>query len=197
MVEAPNGYMLQAQFLEALCDPLRWEVLRQGHSAKFSKMSELIFAAEQIEDTSHYNWWVPQVDVSSSNTAAQTKPVPPRAWATYTPWPYIVQGQRPRAVCQEWILGSLKSKSIEFKVVSNVDYTNIQLESKLSWRRETIQFNCEFRVGSWSLLLITAVCIIQGMRLFILKKKKVSWTRYLHQFCTEWSESIFVILPQK
>ena len=44
---------------------------------------------------------------------------------------------------------------------------------------------------------LTAVCIIQGMRLFILTKKNVSWTRYLRQFCIEWSESIFVILPQK
>ena len=56
MVEAPNSYMLQACFIEALHNPLRWEVLRQGHSAKFSKMSELIFAAEQIEDVSCYNW---------------------------------------------------------------------------------------------------------------------------------------------
>ena len=58
MVEAPNGYMLQAHFLEALRDPLRWEVLRRGHSAEFSKMSELIFAAEQIEDVSRYKWGV-------------------------------------------------------------------------------------------------------------------------------------------
>ena len=28
MVEAPNGYMLQVRFLEALHDPLRQEVLR-------------------------------------------------------------------------------------------------------------------------------------------------------------------------
>ena len=56
MVEAPNGYMLRACFVEALCDPLRQEVLRRGHSAEFSKMSELVFAAEQIEDMSCYDW---------------------------------------------------------------------------------------------------------------------------------------------
>ena len=28
MVEAPNSYMLRAHFIEALCDPVRWEVLR-------------------------------------------------------------------------------------------------------------------------------------------------------------------------
>ena len=56
MVEAPNGYMLQARFVEALRNPLRWEVLRRGHSTEFSRMSELVFAAEQIEDVSHYDW---------------------------------------------------------------------------------------------------------------------------------------------
>ena len=56
MVEAPNGYMLRAHFIEALREPLKWEVLRHGHSAEFSRMSELVFAAEQIEDMSRYNW---------------------------------------------------------------------------------------------------------------------------------------------
>ena len=54
MVEAPNSYMLQAHFIEALHEPLKQEVLRQGHSAEFSRMSELIFAAEQIEDALCY-----------------------------------------------------------------------------------------------------------------------------------------------
>ena len=53
MVEAPNGYMLRAWILEALCNPLRWEVLR--HLAEFSKMSELIFATEQEEDALRYD----------------------------------------------------------------------------------------------------------------------------------------------
>ena len=56
MVEAPNGYILRARFIEALREPLRQEVLSRGHSAEFSRMSELIFAAEQIEDTLHYDW---------------------------------------------------------------------------------------------------------------------------------------------
>ena len=98
MVEAPNGYMLQAHFVEALHEPLWREVLRQEHSTEFSKMSELVFAAEQIEDVSCYDWGVRRMDALSSNTAAQMKPAPKRAWATYTPWPYAPQGQWPRAV---------------------------------------------------------------------------------------------------
>ena len=55
MVEAPNGYMLQVYFIE---DPLRWEVLRWGHSAKFSRMSELIFAEKMCCTTigEHDEW---------------------------------------------------------------------------------------------------------------------------------------------
>ena len=34
------------------------------------------------------------MDALSGNTAAQTRPVPERAWATYTPQPYAYQGQR-------------------------------------------------------------------------------------------------------
>ena len=56
MVEAPNGYMLRVCFVEALRNPLWQEVLRQGHSTEFSKTSELVFAAEQIEDMSCYDW---------------------------------------------------------------------------------------------------------------------------------------------
>ena len=52
IVEAPNGYMLRVCFVEALRDPLQQEVLRWGHSTEFSKRSELVFAAEQIEDAS-------------------------------------------------------------------------------------------------------------------------------------------------
>ena len=55
MVEPPSGYMLRARFIEALHEPLKWEVLRRGCSAKFSKMSELILAAEQEEDASRYD----------------------------------------------------------------------------------------------------------------------------------------------
>ena len=55
MVEPPSGYMLRARFIEALREPLKREVLRQGCSAEFSKMSELILAAEQEEDMSQYD----------------------------------------------------------------------------------------------------------------------------------------------
>ena len=37
------------------------------------------------------------MDASSSNTVAQMKPAPERAWATYTPQLYVVQGQQLRA----------------------------------------------------------------------------------------------------
>ena len=55
MVEPPSGYMLRACFVEALREPLKREVLRRGRSAKFSKMSELVLAAEQEEDVSWYD----------------------------------------------------------------------------------------------------------------------------------------------
>ena len=93
MVEPPNGYILRARFVEALRESLKWEVLRQGCSAEFSKMSELILAAEQEEDD---NQAPRQTDALSSNNTAQT--MPERAQATYTPWPYVYQGQWPRAV---------------------------------------------------------------------------------------------------
>ena len=56
MVEVPNSYILRARFIEALHEPLRQEVLSRGHSTEFSRMSELVFATEQIEDASHYDW---------------------------------------------------------------------------------------------------------------------------------------------
>ena len=55
MVEPPSGYTLRAHFVEALRKPLKQEVLRQGRSAKFSKMSELMLATEQEEDASWYD----------------------------------------------------------------------------------------------------------------------------------------------
>ena len=55
MVEPPSNYMLQAHFIEALRKPLKREVLRRGRSAEFSKMSELVLAAEQEEDASRYD----------------------------------------------------------------------------------------------------------------------------------------------
>ena len=67
MVEAPNGYMLRASFVEALREPLKREVLRRGRSAKFSKMSELVLAAEQEEDTSRYDQVPRRADASSGN----------------------------------------------------------------------------------------------------------------------------------
>ena len=55
MVEPPSSYTLRAHFVEALREPLKREVLRRGHSAEFSKMSELVLAAEQEEDASRYD----------------------------------------------------------------------------------------------------------------------------------------------
>ena len=43
MVEPPSTYMLWAHFVEAPHEPLKWEVLRQGRSTEFSKMSVLEF----------------------------------------------------------------------------------------------------------------------------------------------------------
>ena len=60
-------------------------------------MTELVLAAEQEEDASRYDQAPRRMDMSSSNTAAQMKPVPKRAQATYTPWPYAYQGQQPKA----------------------------------------------------------------------------------------------------
>ena len=94
MVESPSNYMLQVRFVEALREPLKREVLRRGHSAEFSKMSELVLAAEQEEDASQYDQAPRRMDALSGNTAAQTRPAPKRAWAAYTRQPYAYQGQR-------------------------------------------------------------------------------------------------------
>ena len=97
MVEPPSSYMLQVRFVEAIREPLKWEVLRQGCSAEFSKMSELMLAAAQEEDTSRYDQIPRQTDASSGNAATQMRPMPERARVTYMPWLYAYQGQRPRA----------------------------------------------------------------------------------------------------
>ena len=56
------------------------------------------------------------MDTLSSNTAAQTKPVPERAQATYTPRPYTPQGQRPRAAVDH---GPPRTPQVRPSVVPN------------------------------------------------------------------------------
>ena len=73
-------------------------------------MSELVLAAEQEEDTSRYDQAPQRMDVSSSNNAAQTKPAPERAQATYMPWPYVYQGQWPRAAADHGPLQTQQAK---------------------------------------------------------------------------------------
>ena len=79
-------------------------------------MSELIFAAEQIEDALHYDWGVQRTDALSSNATAQMKPTHKRAQATYTPQPYAGQGQRPRAAVDH---GPLQTPQVRLSVTLN------------------------------------------------------------------------------
>ena len=51
MVQKLDDYMQWKQFLAALCDLLRREVLMQGHTAEFSHMVDLVSTTLQVEDT--------------------------------------------------------------------------------------------------------------------------------------------------
>src|SRR6266481_6795101 len=51
MVQYPDGYTMHKRFLAALREPLRHEVLLQGHTAEFRRGAELKLAAERIENT--------------------------------------------------------------------------------------------------------------------------------------------------
>ena len=50
MVQKLDNYMQWKQFLVALRNPLRREVLTRGHTAEFSRMVDLISTASQVED---------------------------------------------------------------------------------------------------------------------------------------------------
>ena len=71
-------------------------------------MSELVFAAEQIEDTMHYEMNAQQVEALNSSCAAQTRSVPMRACPNLIPRLHPVQGPWLREMEDSGLLARLK-----------------------------------------------------------------------------------------
>ena len=55
MIHLPNIYTFRKQFVLALHDLLRNEVLKKGYNAEFSTIDQLYETACMIEEASHYN----------------------------------------------------------------------------------------------------------------------------------------------
>ena len=55
MIHLPNVYTFCKQFVSALCDSLRNEVLKKGYNAEFSTIDQLYETACMIEEASRYN----------------------------------------------------------------------------------------------------------------------------------------------
>ena len=55
MIHLPNVYTFRKQFVSALRDSLRNEVLKKGYNAKFSTINQLYETAHMIEEASCYN----------------------------------------------------------------------------------------------------------------------------------------------
>ena len=63
MVQKLDDYTQRKQFLAALRNPLRREVLMRGHTAEFSCMVDLVSTASQVEDTMRYDMGARQSEV--------------------------------------------------------------------------------------------------------------------------------------
>ena len=55
MIHPPDVYTFRKQFVSALCDLLRNEVLKKGYNAEFSTINQLYETAHMIEEASRYN----------------------------------------------------------------------------------------------------------------------------------------------
>src|SRR6266481_6963137 len=88
MVQYPDGYTMCKWFLAALREPLRREVLLQGHTAEFSHGAELALAAERIENAMRYDMGTRHPDALNSNTAAQARLIPTRVRTSTMVQPY-------------------------------------------------------------------------------------------------------------
>ena len=55
MIHPPDVYMFCKQFISALRDSLRNDVLKKGYNAEFSTIDQLYETAHMIEEASRYN----------------------------------------------------------------------------------------------------------------------------------------------
>jgi len=80
MVQKPDDYTQWKQFLAALRDLLRREVLTRGNTAEFSRMAELASTAKQIENAIRYDLGTRHAEVQPRPAAPQ-RPLPQRVRA--------------------------------------------------------------------------------------------------------------------
>ena len=73
MIHPPDIYTFHKQFVLALCDLLRNEVLKKGYNAKFSTIDQLYKTARMIEKASCYNHGM-QCAENMHTAARTTKP---------------------------------------------------------------------------------------------------------------------------
>jgi len=90
MVQKPDDYMQQKQFLAAL----HREVLMRGHTAEFSRMAELTSTAEQIRNAMRYDLGTWHAEVQPRPAVPQ-RPLPQRVW-TPTPKSFPTPGNKNR-----------------------------------------------------------------------------------------------------
>jgi hypothetical protein len=68
MIQQPDDYTLRRHFVSALCETLHNEVLKKGYNVEASSLDALCNMAHMIEEASHYNQGLRQVE--AANTAA-------------------------------------------------------------------------------------------------------------------------------
>ena len=73
MIHPPDVYTFHKQFVSALHDSLRNEVLKKGHNAEFSTIDQLYETACMIEEASHYNHRMQRAE-NTHTAASNTKP---------------------------------------------------------------------------------------------------------------------------
>ena len=73
MIHLPNVYTFHKQFVSALRDSLRNEVLKKGYNAEFSTIDQLYETARMIEEASRYNHGM-QCTENTHTAASNTKP---------------------------------------------------------------------------------------------------------------------------
>ena len=78
MIHPPDVYTFRKQFISALHDSLRNEVLKKGYNAEFSTIDQLYETAHMIEEASHYNHGMQHTE-NTHTAASNTKPAAHKA----------------------------------------------------------------------------------------------------------------------
>ena len=87
MVDPPDPYMMCRNFLAALRDSLRREVLMRGHTAEYSSLSESTETAACIEDAVRYDIGTWPLEQTGGSYATHMRPAPQWAQAIEQHWP--------------------------------------------------------------------------------------------------------------